>query len=168
MKKVAIIMGSDSDLPIAQKAASKLDDLGVPYEVHVISAHRSPNEARTFASSARDNGIGAIISIAGKAAHLGGVLASWTTVPVIGVPCSSKDLGGLDALLSTVQMPPGIPVASMAIDGAVNAAIFACQIIALGDNALSGRIESDRKAMEEKVKTKNREIEEMFNNADKA
>ena len=164
VKKVAIIMGSDSDLPIAEKAASKLDELQIPHEVHVYSAHRTPDEALTFSRNAEDNGIGVIISIAGKAAHLGGVLASYTTVPVIGVPCQSADLGGMDALLSTVQMPPGIPVASMAIGGGMNAAIYAAQILALSDEGLSQRLKADRKAMKEKVLMKNSQIEERFGN----
>lgn len=164
VKKVAIIMGSDSDLPIAEKAASKLDELQIPHEVHVYSAHRTPDEALTFSRNAEDNGIGVIISIAGKAAHLGGVLASCTTVPVIGVPCQSADLGGMDALLSTVQMPPGIPVASMAIGGGMNAAIYAAQILALSDEGLSQRLKADRKAMKEKVLMKNSQIEERFGN----
>lgn len=162
MKKVAIIMGSDSDLPVAQKAVAKLRMLAVPYEVHVISAHRTPEEAKDFATAARKRGIGVIIAIAGKAAHLGGVLASWTTLPVIGIPCGGDGLGGIDALLSTVQMPPGIPVASMAVNGGENAAIFACQILALDDDGLSERLDADRQSMQEKVRDKNRKIEEMF------
>lgn len=160
VKKVAIIMGSASDLPIAEKCTSKLKELGVEYDVHVMSAHRTPDEAAAYASSAREKGIGVIISIAGKAAHLGGVLASKTTLPIIGIPCSSKDLGGMDALLSTVQMPPGIPVASMAIDGGANAAIFASQILALSDEALAARIQEDRMNMKNKVLAADQEIRE--------
>lgn len=160
MKKVAIVMGSDSDVEIGKKCASTLSELLVPSTVHVISAHRSPEEASAFARSARENGYGAIVAIAGKAAHLGGVLAAYTTLPVIAVPVSSKDLGGLDALLSSVQMPPGIPVATVAIDGGVNAAILACQIIAVSDDELQSRLEEQRTRMHEKVLEKDRQIME--------
>lgn len=160
MKKVAIVMGSDSDVEIGKKCASTLSELLVPSTVHVISAHRSPEEASAFARSARENGYGAIVAIAGKAAHLGGVLAAYTTLPVIAVPVSSKDLGGLDALLSSVQMPPGIPVATVAIDGGVNAAILACQIIAVSDDELLSRLEEQRTRMHEKVLEKGRQIME--------
>ena len=133
MKKVGLIMGSDSDLPVVQKAVDKLKALEVPYEAHIYSAHRTPVEAKTFAETAEENGFGAIIAFAGKAAHLAGAIAANTCLPVIGVPVKSSTLDGLDALLSTVQMPSGIPVATVAIDGAANAAILAAQIIALGD-----------------------------------
>lgn len=163
MRKAAIIMGSDSDLPVAEKVVSKLSQLSVPYEVHVISAHRTPELARTFARDAGKNGFGVIISIAGKAAHLGGVLASHTLLPVIGIPVSSSDFSGMDALLSTVQMPPGVPVASMAVGGAVNAAVFAAQILALGDAELAQRLDADRNDMRDKVIRKDKEIGERFN-----
>lgn len=166
LKKVAIIMGSDSDLPLAKKAADKLKALGVAHVVRVISAHRTPDEAIAFAQGAADEGIGAIITIAGKAAHLGGVIASRTTLPVIGIPCKGSDLGGLDALLSTVQMPPGVPVASMAIDGAVNAAIFACQILAIGDRELAARLEADRQEMRKIVQEKDKAIGEELSYGD--
>ena len=131
MKKVGIIMGSDSDLPIIKKATSMLDQLDVPYEVHIYSAHRTPVEARDFALSARDNGFGVLIAAAGMAAHLAGAIAANTTLPVIGIPCKSSVLDGMDALLSTVMMPTGIPVATVAINGGANAALLAAQIIAI-------------------------------------
>ena len=132
MKKVGVIMGSDSDLPVVEKAIDKLKEYGVPYEVHVYSAHRTPVQAGEFARTAQENGFGAIIAAAGKAAHLAGALAANTTLPVIGIPVKSSTLDGLDALLSTVQMPTGIPVATVAIDGAANAALLAIQILAVG------------------------------------
>ena len=144
MKKVGLVMGSDSDLPVVQKAVDKLKDLGVPYEAHIYSAHRTPIEAKAFAENAEENGFGVIIAFAGKAAHLAGGLAANTCLPVIGVPVKSSTLDGLDALLSTVQMPSGIPVATVAIDGAANAAILAAQIIALGEPELSARLKEDR------------------------
>ncbi len=144
MKKVGLVMGSDSDLPVVQKAVDKLKDLGVPYEAHIYSAHRTPIEAKAFAEKAEENGFGVIIAFAGKAAHLAGGLAANTCLPVIGVPVKSSTLDGLDALLSTVQMPSGIPVATVAIDGAANAAILAAQIIALGEPELSARLKEDR------------------------
>ena len=139
-KKVAIIMGSDSDLPIVKGAVDKLKEFNVPFEVHVMSAHRTPNEAAQFAANAASNGFGVIISAAGKAAHLGGVLAAHTILPVIGLPIKSSTLDGLDALLSTVQMPSGIPVATVAIDGAANAAILAVEMLALSDNVLAKKL----------------------------
>lgn len=160
MKKVAIIMGSASDLPIAEKCVAKLKSLGISYEAHVMSAHRTPDEAAAFASRAEEDGFGVIISIAGKAAHLGGVLAAKTTLPVVGIPCQGSDLGGMDALLSTVQMPPGVPVASMAINGAVNAAIFAAQILALSDEGLKEKLKADKAAMKESVLAADKEIQE--------
>ena len=132
-KKVAVIMGSDSDLPVVKGALEELDKFGIPYEVHVMSAHRTPALAAEFASNAKKNGFGVILSAAGKAAHLGGVLAAHTTLPVVGIPVKSSTLDGLDALLATVQMPKGIPVATVAIDGAANAAILAAQMLALSD-----------------------------------
>ena len=140
MKKVGVIMGSDSDLPVVEKAIDKLKEYGVPYEVHVYSAHRTPVQAGEFARTAQENGFGAIIAAAGKAAHLAGALAANTTLPVIGIPVKSSTLDGLDALLSTVQMPTGIPVATVAIDGAANAALLAIQSLAVSDMALAEKI----------------------------
>ena len=144
MKKVGIIMGSDSDLPVVQKAADVLSDFGVPYEIHIYSAHRTPVEAREFSTTAKEKGFGVIIAAAGMAAHLAGAMAAGTTLPVIGLPIKSEQLGGLDALLSTVQMPSGIPVATVAIDGAKNAAVLAVEILALGDEELSAKLEKFR------------------------
>lgn len=146
MKKVGIIMGSDSDLPVVEKAAHTLAEYGVPFEVHVYSAHRTPVEAKAFAETARDNGFGVLIAAAGKAAHLAGAIAASTTLPVIGLPIKSSTLDGLDALLSTVQMPAGIPVATVAIDGAVNAALLSIQILAVEDAALADKLSAARKA----------------------
>lgn len=146
MKKVAVIMGSDSDLPVVGKAIDTLKAFGVECEAHVYSAHRTPREAAEFASTARDKGFGVIIAAAGKAAHLAGALASQTTLPVIGIPVKSSTLDGLDALLSTVQMPAGIPVATVAIDGAVNAALLAIEILAVGDATLQKKLEEKRAA----------------------
>lgn len=139
-KKVALIMGSDSDLPVVAPAKNRLDSLGIPWEAHIFSAHRTPQAAADFARSARDNGFGAIIAAAGKAAHLAGALAAQTTLPVIGIPVKSSTLDGLDALLSTVQMPSGVPVATVAIDGADNAALLAAQILAVEDTALADKL----------------------------
>ena len=144
MKKVGIIMGSDSDLPVVQKAADVLSDFGVPYEIHIYSAHRTPVEAREFSTTAKEKGVGVIIAAAGMAAHLAGAMAAGTTLPVIGIPIKSEQLGGLDALLSTVQMPSGIPVATVAIDGAKNAAVLAVEILALSDEELSAKLEKFR------------------------
>ena len=163
MKKIGIIMGSDSDLPVVEKAIETLRDLDVPYEVHVFSAHRTPDEAKEFAVSARDRGFGAIIAAAGKAAHLAGALAANTTLPVIGIPVKSSTLDGLDALLSTVQMPGGIPVATVAIDGAKNAGLLAAQMLAITDEELAGRLSAQRKEAAAKVLGKNKTIEEKFN-----
>lgn len=163
MKKVGIILGSDSDLPVVQKAMDTLDGLGVPYEVHIYSAHRTPAQAQAFSLSARAKGFGVLICAAGMAAHLAGAIAANTTLPVIGIPMKSGHLGGIDALLSTVQMPSGIPVATVAIDGAANAALLACEIIALGDDALAQKLEDKRKADSEKVLAKNAAAEEKFN-----
>ena len=137
MKKVGILMGSDSDLPVIRKATALLDDFGVPYEVHVYSAHRTPLEACEFAENAAARGFGVLICAAGMAAHLAGVVASKTILPIIGIPCKGANLDGLDALLSTVMMPSGIPVATVAVDGGANAALLACQILALSDDSLS-------------------------------
>ena len=147
MKKVAILMGSDSDLPVVSAAAKQLDKLGIEYEAHVLSAHRTPAEAAEFSRNARANGFGAIIACAGKAAHLAGAVAAQTTLPVIGVPLKSSALDGLDALLSTVQMPQGLPVATVAIDGAANAAILAAQIISVDDKDMASRLNEMRAEM---------------------
>ncbi len=163
MKKVGIVMGSASDLPVVKKAIDMLSSMGVPFEVHVYSAHRTPEEATSFALNAKENGFGVIIAAAGMAAHLAGVLASKTTLPVIGIPCKSSNLDGLDALLATVQMPTGIPVATVAIDGAANAALIACQILALSDEALAKKLEEKREADKNAVLLKNTEIENQFN-----
>ena len=163
MKKVGIVMGSDSDLPVLEKAAGVLEKYGVPCEMHVYSAHRTPVQAREFALNAEKNGFGAIIAAAGKAAHLAGSIAANTTLPVIGIPVKSSTLDGLDALLSTVQMPAGIPVATVAIDGAENAALLAVEILAVSDAALREKLTAARKAAEEKVLEKNRAVEEKFN-----
>ena len=152
MKKIAIIMGSDSDLPVVRKAADTLLSFGVPYEMHVYSAHRTPVEARDFALNARKNGYGAIIAAAGMAAHLAGAIAANTTLPVIGIPMKSTTFAnGLDALLSTVQMPSGIPVATVAVDGAVNAALLAIEILAVNDDALAEKLDAKRIADAQKV-----------------
>ncbi len=151
MKKVGIVMGSDSDLPILRKAMDTLDSLGIPYEAHVYSAHRTPEQARDFALHAREKGFGAMIAAAGMAAHLAGAIAACTTIPVIGVPCKSTNLDGIDALLSTVQMPSGIPVATVAINGAVNAALLAAQIIAVSDDALAAKLDAKRASDAAKV-----------------
>ena len=163
MKKVAVIMGSDSDLPVVEKAMKTLDDYGVPYEVHVYSAHRTPVEARDFAVNARENGFGALICAAGKAAHLAGAIAANTTLPVIGIPVKSSTLDGLDALLSTVQMPSGIPVATVAIDGAANAALLAIEIIAVSDEQLALKLADERAKNAENVLAKDKAIAEKYN-----
>ena len=163
MKKVGVIMGSDSDLPVVEKAIDKLKEYGVPYEVHVYSAHRTPVQAGEFARTAQENGFGANIAAAGKAAHLAGALAANTTLPVIGIPVKSSTLDGLDALLSTVQMPTGIPVATVAIDGAANAALLAIQILAVSDMALAEKIRQARAAESQKVLEKNAGVEAKFN-----
>lgn len=144
MKKVGIIMGSDSDLPVVQKAIDRLKEFGVPYEAHIYSAHRTPEEARKFALEARASGFGVIIAAAGKAAHLAGAMAANTTLPVIGIPIKASVLDGMDALLSTVQMPAGIPVATVAIDGAANAALLAVQILAVNDDDLASKLDASR------------------------
>ena len=155
MKKVAIIMGSDSDLPIVRKAADTLQSFGVPYEMHIFSAHRTPEQSRAFAVAARQNGFGAIICAAGMAAHLAGAIAANTTLPVIGIPLKSSTFtNGIDALLSTVQMPSGIPVATVAVDGAVNAALLSIQILAVFDPDLAEKLDAKRRADAEKVLAK--------------
>ena len=162
MKKVGVIMGSDSDLPVVEKAVAQLQALEIPFEVHVFSAHRTPEEARAFACGAADNGFGVLIAAAGKAAHLAGAIAANTVLPVIGIPIKSSTLDGLDALLSTVQMPSGIPVATVAIDGAQNAALLAAQIIAVSDPALAEQLTALRKAASEKVLEKDRLISQKY------
>lgn len=163
MKKVAVIMGSDSDLPIVEKAINTLCEYGVPHEVHVFSAHRTPEEAKSFTENAKANGFGVIIAAAGMAAHLAGAIAANTTLPVIGIPVKSNKLDGVDALLSTVMMPSGIPVATVAIDGAVNAALLSVQILALSDDELAEKLDAARKAGKQKVLEKNAAIEAKFN-----
>ena len=163
MKKVAVIMGSDSDLPVVQKCLDQLKKFGIPSEAHVFSAHRTPALVEKFASSAKDNGFGVIIAAAGKAAHLGGVIAAYTTLPVIGIPIKSSTMDGLDSLLSMVQMPGGIPVATVAIDGAQNAAILAAQILALSDDALAVKLDDFKKDMEAGVEAKDRKLQETLN-----
>lgn len=160
MKKVGIIMGSASDLPVVQKAVDTLKAFGVPYEAHVYSAHRTPEEAGRFAREAENNGFGVLIAAAGMAAHLAGAIAAQTTLPVIGIPCQSNTLSGIDALLSTVQMPSGIPVATVAINGGANAALLSVQILALNDSVLSEKLKDKRKADAEAVLAKDAEISE--------
>ena len=163
MKKVAVLMGSDSDLPIVEKGIAVLREYGIPHEVHVYSAHRTPVECAEFVRAARDNGFGVIIAAAGMAAHLAGAVAANTTLPVIGIPISSKNTGGMDALLATVQMPSGMPVATVAIDGAANAALLAVEILALSEPELSERLSAARTAGRERVLMRDREVAEKFN-----
>ena len=163
MKKVAVLMGSDSDLPIVEKGIAVLCEYGIPHEVHVYSAHRTPVECAEFVRAARDNGFGVIIAAAGMAAHLAGAVAANTTLPVIGIPISSKNTGGMDALLATVQMPSGMPVATVAIDGAANAALLAVEILALSEPELSERLAAARTAGRERVLMRDREVAEKFN-----
>ena len=163
MKKVGIVMGSASDMPVVKKALDTLASFGVPYEVHVYSAHRTPAEAGDFARNAKANGFGVMIAAAGMAAHLAGAVAANTTLPVIGIPCKSNQLDGIDALLSTVQMPSGIPVATVAIDGAVNAALLSCQILALSDDELAQKLADKRAADAKAVLEKDAEIAKEFN-----
>ena len=158
MKKVAVILGSDSDLPVVEKAFSTLNDLQIPYEVHIFSAHRTPDAAGKFASDARKNGFGVILAAAGKAAHLAGALAARTSLPVVGIPVKSSTLDGLDALLSTVQMPSGIPVATVAVNGGANAALLAAQILAVEDAALAEKLDAKRASDAAKVLQKDAEI----------
>ncbi len=163
MKKVAVIMGSDSDLPIVKKCIDQLVAFGIPYEAHVISAHRTPRQAEEFASQAKDKGFGVIIAAAGKAAHLGGVIAAYTTLPVIGIPIKSSTMDGLDSLLSMVQMPGGIPVATVAIDGAQNAAILAAQMLALSDDDLALKLTRFKTEMEATVVAKDAKLQAELN-----
>ena len=158
MKKIGIVMGSASDLPVVQKAVDTLKEFGVPYEVHIYSAHRTPAEAGLFARDAEKNGFGVLIAAAGMAAHLAGAIAAQTTLPVIGIPCMSNTLGGIDALLSTVQMPSGIPVATVAVNGGVNAALLSVQILALSDAGLTDRLKKKRQTDAEAVLEKDAEI----------
>ena len=162
MKKVAIVMGSDSDLPKLTPATDKLKEFGIPFEVRVISAHRTPMQAIEFSANAKKNGFGVIIAAAGKAAHLGGVLAANTTLPVIGIPVKASVLDGMDALLATVQMPSGIPVATVAIDGSANAAILAAQILALSDDELAEKLDAMRAKMTEDVIKKDAAVKAQF------
>ena len=163
MKKIGIVIGSDSDLPIIKKATDMLETLGVEYELHIFSAHRTPVEARDFALNARANGFGAIIAAAGMAAHLAGAIAANTTLPVIGIPCKSSALDGMDALLSTVQMPPGIPVATVAINGGANAALIAAQILAVEDAALAKKLDEKRANDAKVVLEKDKKVMELLN-----
>jgi 5-(carboxyamino)imidazole ribonucleotide mutase len=158
MKKIAVLMGSDSDLPVVGKAVDVLKEFGVPYEVHVFSAHRTPAETAAFVSSAEENGFGVIIAAAGMAAHLAGAVAAQTTLPVIGIPVKSAALEGMDALLSTVMMPSGIPVATVAIDGAKNAAYLGIEILAVSDAELSKKLKEAREAGRQKVLEADRKI----------
>ncbi len=164
MKKIGIVMGSDSDLPIVKKAIDMLDAFGVPYVVHVYSAHRTPDEAAVFADNARKDGYGAIIAAAGMAAHLAGALAARTTLPVIGIPCKGGVVDGMDALLSTVQMPTGIPVATVAINGAANAALLAIEMLAITDDELAAKLDAKRQADKEAVLKKDAAILAQINN----
>lgn len=163
MKKVAVIMGSDSDLDVVSKGIAVLDELGIKYEVHIYSAHRTPEEAGKFCSEAKENGFGVIIAAAGMAAHLAGAAAAQTFLPVIGIPIESGRLGGLDALLSTVQMPSGIPVATVAVNGAKNAALLAAQILAVSDDNLYLKLKNLREKDKNAVLEKNSKIEKQFN-----
>ncbi len=158
MKRVAIIMGSDSDWPVVKAAATTLKKLNIPFEVRVISAHRTPVEAAEFSRNARENGFGALIAAAGKAAHLAGALAANTTLPVIGIPVKTSTLDGLDALLATVQMPSGMPVATVAIDGAQNAALLAAQMLAIEDQEIAGKLANMRADMTRKVREKDQKF----------
>ncbi len=159
MKKIAVLMGSDSDLPVIKAAFAVLREYGVPFEAHVMSAHRSPEAVQAFASAARERGFGAILAAAGKAAHLAGAVAANTTLPVIGIPVKSSTLDGLDALLATVQMPSGMPVATVAIDGAANAALLAVQMLAVEDDALAAKLAAKRAAMREQIAEKDARLQ---------
>lgn len=163
MKKIGIVMGSASDLPVVKKAMDTLESFGVPYEVHIYSAHRTPEEARDFSLNARANGFGAIIAAAGMAAHLAGAVAANTTLPVIGIPCKSSNLDGLDALLSTVMMPSGIPVATVAVDGATNAALLAIEMLAINDEALASKLDEKRAQDKAAVLKKDAELQADLN-----
>ncbi|MBR4954917.1 MAG: 5-(carboxyamino)imidazole ribonucleotide mutase [Clostridia bacterium] len=162
MKKIAIIMGSDSDLPVVEKAAQTLSEYGVPFEMRIMSAHRTPDVVREFIGSARENGFGAVIAAAGKAAHLAGAAAANTTLPVIGIPIKSSTLDGLDALLSTVQMPSGMPVATVAIDGAQNAALLAIQMLAITEPELALKLADARAKAAEKIYAKDAELAKKY------
>ena len=159
MKKVGIIMGSDSDLPVVRKAIDTLASFDVPYEVHIYSAHRTPVQAASFTASARENGFGVLICAAGMAAHLAGAVAANTTLPVIGIPMTSSNLGGMEALLSTVQMPSGIPVATVAINGAKNAAVLAAQILAVADDELAAKLDAARVDMAKQIAAKEAKLQ---------
>lgn len=163
MKKVAVIMGSDSDFPVVSGAIKTLKEFEIPVEVHVMSAHRTPEAAAAFSSKAKENGFGVIIAAAGKAAHLAGVLAAHTTLPVIGIPIKSSTLDGLDALLATVQMPKGIPVATVAIDGADNAALLAAQMLAIEDTSIAEKLAAKKLEMKQGVEQKDRALQEKVN-----
>ena len=163
MKKVGIVMGSDSDLPILRKAMDTLSSLEIPYEVHIYSAHRTPEEARDFAMNARKNGFGGLIAAAGMAAHLAGAIAANTTLPVIGLPCKGPCFDGMDALLSTVMMPSGIPVATVAVNGGVNAALLAAQILAVSDDALASRLDAKRASDAQAVLAKDAALQAELN-----
>ncbi|MBE6740699.1 MAG: 5-(carboxyamino)imidazole ribonucleotide mutase [Ruminococcaceae bacterium] len=163
MKKIGIVMGSASDMPVVKKAADMLSSFDVPFEMHIYSAHRTPDEAAEFAMNARKNGFGCIIAAAGMAAHLAGAIAARTTLPVIGIPCKSSAFDGMDALLSTVQMPPGIPVATVAVDGAANAALLAMQILAVEDSEIAAKLDAKRKADAENVLAKDAELSVEYN-----
>ncbi len=164
MKKVGIVMGSDSDLPILEKSIDILKSFGIPYEVHVYSAHRTPKEAIDFAAGAEENGFGVLIAAAGMAAHLAGVIAANTTLPVIGIPCKSQCFDGMDALLSTVQMPSGIPVATVAVNGGANAALLAAEILAVSDPSVSEKLKAKRAADTKTVLEKNAAVSQKFAN----
>ena len=163
MKKVGIVMGSDSDLPILQKTMDTLKELDIPFECHIYSAHRTPEEARDFAMNARANGFGVLIAAAGMAAHLAGAIAANSTLPVIGIPCKGPCFDGMDALLATVMMPSGIPVATVAVNGGANAALLAAQILAVSDEALAQKLDAQRKAAAEKVLRKDADLQAKLN-----
>ncbi|MBR4761525.1 MAG: 5-(carboxyamino)imidazole ribonucleotide mutase [Clostridia bacterium] len=158
--KIGIVMGSDSDMPVVKKATDTLENLGISYEVRILSAHRTPDEAKAFAANAESNGFGVLIAAAGMAAHLAGALAANTVLPVIGIPCASAHFDGMDALLSTVQMPSGIPVATVAVDGGANAALLAAQILALSDKDISEKLKAKRIADREAVIKKDKALQE--------
>jgi 5-(carboxyamino)imidazole ribonucleotide mutase len=160
MKKIAVIMGSDSDLPIVEKAFPIFKEYGIPFAAHILSAHRSADATREFSAKAREDGFGVIIAAAGMAAHLAGAIAAQTTLPVIGIPIKSSSFDGLDALLSTVQMPPGMPVATVAVNGAANAALLAVQILAVTDAALQDKLDNSRREMTSKVLAKDAALQE--------
>ncbi len=163
MKKIGIVMGSASDMPVVKKAADMLESFGVEFEIHIYSAHRTPDEAAQFAMNARENGFGCIIAAAGMAAHLAGAIAARTTLPVIGIPCKSKALEGVDALLSTVMMPPGIPVATVGVDGAANAALLAIEMLAIEDEELARKLQEKRENDTKKVLETDAEISAQYN-----